>query len=388
MVNKMTEKLYSKNSYIKSFEACVLECKPFGDNFGIILDKTAFFPESGGQYADKGTIGGIEVLDVREENGEIYHILPKSIEIGEKIKGEIDFETRFIRMQNHSGEHLICGVLHNLFGAENVGFHLNDECATMDIDMILEERQLDEAELLANRAIYENRKINILFPTDEELEGIKFRAKLEKMDNIRIIEIEGIDKCACCAPHVNTTGEIGSIKIIGAYKLKKNIMRITIVCGKLALEDHKKLHSENAKLMSLLSAKREETAKETERVLEALNSCQNEIKELSRKLAFYELETSIIGTDAIGFLENKTYQDLSFCANKLLEENEKIGRVLLFSENGKNEFIYMILSETENVSEITKALNEAFRGRGGGKGNYSQGKLNCQKEMLIEYLKN
>ncbi len=383
----MTEKLYSKNSYIKVFEACISGCKPFGDNYGIMLDKTAFFPESGGQYADKGKINGSEVLDVREENGEIYHIMSEKLEIGAQIIGEIDFETRFKRMQNHSGEHLICGVLHNLLGVQNVGFHLNDECATMDIDMILSAEQLAEAELLANRAIYENRNINILFPDDSELEGMKFRAKLEEMDNIRIIEIEGIDKCACCAPHVKKTGEIGAIKIIGAYKLKKNIMRITIVCGEWALEDHKLLHEENAKIMALLSAKRDETADETARVLEALNNAQNEIKELSRKLAFYELKPVAMGENMLGFLENKAYPDLSFCANRILDENSEINRVFLFSENSENEFIYMLLSRKEDVSEITKALNGAFSGRGGGKGNYSQGKLTAKKENLLEFFK-
>ena len=383
----MTEKLYSENSYIKSFEACILRCKPFGDNFGIVLDKTAFFPESGGQYADKGKINGSEVLDVRIEKGEIYHILSEKLEIGAKITGEIDFETRFKRMQNHSGEHLICGVLHNLFEAQNVGFHLNDSFATMDIDMILSAEQLAEAELLANRAIYENRDINVLFPSDSELEGMEFRAKLEEMDNIRIIEIEGIDKCACCAPHVKKTGEIGAIKIIGAYKLKKNIMRITIVCGEWALEDHKLLHEENARIMALLSAKRDETARETTRALEALSAAQNEIKELSRKLAFYELRPVAMGEKMLGFLENKTYPDLSFCANRILDENPEINRVILFSQKGENEFIYMILSREEDISGITKALNEAFSGRGGGKGNYSQGKLTAKKENLLEFLK-
>ena len=203
-----TEKLYDKDSHRKEFEAMVLSCeeKCTADGkktgYRVVLDRTAFFPEGGGQFGDVGWLDDTEVFDTHEKNGVIYHETKEPLESGQTVKGKLNFEVRFDRMQQHSGEHILSGLVHSLYGYDNVGFHLGAEITTLDFNGELTEEQVRDLELRANRAVFENVPVQVLYPTKEQLKSVNYRSKIEIEGQVRIVSIPGYDICACCAPHV------------------------------------------------------------------------------------------------------------------------------------------------------------------------------------------
>ena len=218
-----TEKLFYNDSHLSKFTAMVLECEPYEKKEGcyaVELDRTAFFPEGGGQYADTGKLEDAKVSDVREKNGRILHITDQPFEAGEIVEGEIDWETRFMKMQQHTGEHIVSGIVHARYGFNNVGFHLGTEDCTMDFDGEISKEALQEIELEANRAVWKNLTIEVSYPSKEELEELDYRSKIEIEGQVRIVTGPGYDVCACCAPHVNYTGEIGMIKLVNMINYK------------------------------------------------------------------------------------------------------------------------------------------------------------------------
>ena len=212
----MTEKLYDIDSFIKEFNATVLSCEKAENGYVVVLDKTAFFPEAGGQPSDIGFLNEAKVLDVQEEGEYIYHFTDKEITVGEVVSGSINFERRFDFMQQHSAEHIVSGVANRLFGCQNVGFHLSEDIVTLDFDIPLNREQILKVEELANKSVFENNKINCYYPNAQELERLNYRSKGGLEGEVRIVEIENTDMCACCAPHVQYTGQIGLIKLLSS----------------------------------------------------------------------------------------------------------------------------------------------------------------------------
>lgn len=377
-----TVKLYENNSYIKTFDATVLSCEEKDDKYLITLDKTAFFPEGGGQYADKGILADANVLDVQIKDNIIEHLTDKPLNIGDTVTGEIDWDTRFSRMQNHTGEHIVSGVIHNLYGYNNVGFHMNDRFITLDVDGPLNEQDIAKVELEVNKAIYQNKKINVIYPTADELSNYDYRSKLDITENVRLVEIEEVDLCACCAPHVAFTGEVGIIKIISFIPYKKGT-RIEMVAGLLAFQDYSMLHNVNKQTMNLLCSKREETFSMTQKIHKDLGDIKAENKKMSSELALLKMEKISIGKGVCAFIENGTYDELRFCSNSLIKENEYC---CVFSKTENAGFIYVVASENKNIKDIVLFLNSTFNGRGGGKDFYAQGTINATKEEIVNKL--
>ncbi len=379
----MTVKLFEQDPYIKEFSAIVCSCWQAGEGYHIVLDQTAFFPEGGGQAPDKGTLNGMEVLDVQLQGEDVVHKTATPLAVGECVTGVLDFETRFDRMQNHTGEHLLSGVIHAAFGYNNIGFHMNDQLVTLDVDGALTYEQVALAEDTANRAIYENRKVTATFPEPETLESLDYRSKLDLTQGVRIVEIDGYDLCACCAPHVATTGELGIIKVIDFYPNKQGT-RLEMVCGKRALEDYRTLHNANKEIMGLLSAKRAETPLKVKQEQETLQALRGEMKVLTQKLAWAQLTAKVLGDNVYGFSPRVSYDDLRYCINRLQEEYN--GVCALFSQNDLGESIYILSSGGENVQGLVKEMNGALQGRGGGKPNYAQGKVSATPEEIEAWL--
>lgn len=272
----MTEKLYDSDSYLKEFTATVLDSYPSQEGYITVLDKTAFFPEGGGQPSDTGNLDGVKVYDVRINDGIIYHYTTEQLTKGQVVKGEINFERRFDFMQQHSAEHIVSGVAHKLYGCENVGFHLSEDIVTLDFDKPLKNDDIRKIELLANEAVYKNAQIKCYYPSSEELKQIDYRSKKEIEDDIRIVEIEGLDFCACCAPHVKFTGEIGLIKLLGVEKLRGGV-RLEMKAGRRALLDYCRKQAEISKVSSELCVKQLE-------ISEGVLRLKNELSELKFKL--------------------------------------------------------------------------------------------------------
>lgn len=388
----MTEQLYYQDSYIKDFEAVVLSCIPNGNHFEAVLDRTAFFPEGGGQCADTGVLHienrKIKVFDVQERNGEIIHFIDEEILPGQTVIGELEFQERFSKMQQHTGEHIISGIVHRRFGYENVGFHLGKEEVTMDYDGPLTGEELRSVEYEANQVVAENREIKAYFPSTEELEKIPYRSKKELQGKIRIVEIQDCDICACCAPHVQTTGNVGQIKITNAIRYKGG-MRLWIACGMRALEDYNQKEASVVQISNMLSAKQQE-------VTEAVKRLTEEIQQLKEKAA--KMQERLV----MGYLESeKAVLKENPNANLLLFEKEldtmamrnfvNAGMELTkgvcgaFVGDEKQGFRY-VLGSSGDIREIGKKLNAAFQGKGGGKPPMIQGSLVGEEEKIREFL--
>ena len=377
-----TIKLYENDSYIKEFSGTVLSCEEKDGAYFVVLNQTAFFPEGGGQDADKGKIGEADVLDVQIKNDVIYHKVNKAINENEEVTCKLDWETRFSRMQNHTGEHIVSGVIHSLFGYNNVGFHMNDTLVTLDVDGPLNDEDIKKIELKSNKAIYENKSIKAIYPTAEELPDYDYRSKLDITEGVRLIEIEDYDLCACCAPHVAKTGEIGIIKIIGYIPYKKGT-RIEMLCGLLAFNDYSNLHSTNKSVMNMLSAKRFEIAESVERIQGELGSARVENKKLLSQLATLKMEKHINGNTVCVFIDGVSYDELRNCSNSLIEEYEYC---YLFSNTDADNYIYVVSSKENNVRELVQNLNKTFNGKGGGRDTYAQGKIIASKMEILDYL--
>ena len=263
----MTEKLYYLDSHLFEFEATVLAAREEKRGWEIVLDRTAFFPEGGGQPADTGMIGPARVLDVHEREGEIRHLCDRELAPG-TYACAVDRAKRLRRMQNHSGEHVFSGLTHQKYGAENVGFHMAADCMTIDFDKELSFEQLSEIEYEANLAVRANIPVRTFYPSPEELKVLEYRSKKELAGAVRIVEIAGIDRCACCAPHVRATGEIGAIKLLTAERHRGGV-RLSLICGMDALDDYRRKQDSAAAISALLSAKRDEIAPAVERLLES-----------------------------------------------------------------------------------------------------------------------
>ena len=380
----MTLKLYENNSYIKEFTATVLSIEASGENFEVILDQTAFFPEGGGQAADKGEINGIAVLDVQEKGDTVVHTLAQPLEIGKTVNGKIDWPLRFLRMQNHCAEHILSGVIHKMFGYNNVGFHMNDSLITFDVDGPLTAEDIEKVECEANKAVFQNAKISVSYPTAEEFAQMDCRSKIELVDGVRLITVEGFDTCVCCAPHPATAGEIGLIKIVNFCAFKGGT-RIEMVAGVLALSDYSYLHNTAKAIMKQLSSKREEIAVQVQKLGDDLAAARSEIKALNEKLAAASLKTELIGNTLVGFTKDADFNALRNIANGRLSEAEYIA---LFAETNDG-YNYLIATAAGDARGIAKALNERFSGKGGGRPDCVQGKIaKAEEQNLIDIFQN
>ena len=384
----MTEKLFYQDSHLAEFEAKVLSCMPVppdilpgrSGGYAAELDRTAFFPEGGGQYADTGVLGGVMVTDVQEKDGRILHLLERPLEPGSCVKGCIDWEERFMKMQQHSGEHIVSGLVHSTFGYDNVGFHLGSEDCTMDFNGELTKEQLVQIEQEANRAVWKNLEIQTLYPSKEELAGMEYRSKIEIEGQVRIIVVPGYDVCACCAPHVSHTGEIGLIKLTHVQRYKGGA-RVTMLCGGRALQDYETKQEQAGQISALLCAKENEIAEAVRHLRDEADSLKYELGEKEKKLIAAKAEMiPKDGGPVCVFTEDIAGDSMRLLMNLVLEAGHSVCAV--FHGNDSDGYRYVIGSRTQNMRELVKGFNAAFDGRGGGKPEMVQGTARgCEDEM-------
>ena len=277
-----TERIYEDNGMIFRFEATVMRCSACGDGYALVLDRTAFFPEGGGQAADTGTIRDARVLDVQIKDGEILHYTDRPVAEGSTVTGQVDGEIRFRRMQNHSGEHVLSGTLHRMYKANNVGFHLGTQDVTVDINVALTREELFLAEEEANRAVARNLPVRAWKPSAEEAERIPYRSKKEIGEDLRLVMIEGVDCCACCAPHVAFTGQIGMIKILDAIHYKGG-MRLHILCGLDAERAWETVYRDHSRAAGAMSVRQTEVSEAVDRLLQENAQLRHALREAKRK---------------------------------------------------------------------------------------------------------
>lgn len=372
----MTVKLYYEDSYLQKFNAVILSCKrcPEG-GYEIILDKTAFFPCGGGQESDTGMLSTSRVLSVREENGTIFHLVDKPLEIGKTVVGTIDWSQRFRRMQNHTGEHLVSGIVHSLYGFDNIGFHMGSSCVTVDFNGVLMPEMAKKVENIANRVVCKNVGINIIYPDAFTAERLNYRSKKEIDKDLRLVEIDGYDLCACCAPHLSSTGSIGIIKFLDVENYKGGT-RCSIVCGLDAYDDICAKYAGNTRISNLLSAKPNETAAAVERLMSEQSSLKAEIAVLKKELALSKADSLLPSNGNIcSFVTGFDIDSLRCIVNKGMTICN--GMCAAFSGDDENGYIYVVGSETINMAEKAREINSALSGRGGGSTTMIQGSVNA-----------
>ncbi len=380
---KKTERLFDKNSKIKEFEAVVLSCEKVEDGkFAVILDATAFFPNEGGQECDHGTLGDANVLSVDEHDGIIIHTLDRALAVGEKYLGRLDFIERFKKMQNHTAEHIVSGIIHSLFGYENVGFHLGEGYMTADFDRELSAEDIERVETRANIAVFSCKRVRAYYPETSELLSLEYRSKLELSENVRIVEIEDVDKCACCAPHVENTGEIGLVKIIDAIRYKGG-MRLTMLAGFTALDDFRARLSEIKRISMAISAKQSEVADGVERILEDNGRLKGRLGALRREL----LERKL---DALEYTEGSLLlfeecDDMLALRDFVNEGVKKCGGIFAVFVPDSEGYKYIIASENVDLKARSKEINDALCGRGGGSAKMIQGSVRANKQKIEDF---
>ena len=378
----MTKKLYYEDAYIKEFEAVAVDVLTDGDSIAVVLDRTAFFPEEGGQSADTGVIGTALVLDVREKDGKILHYLDSPIEIGKTYVCRIDFDDRFIKMQCHTAEHIISGAIKRLFGFDNVGFHLGATEVTMDINGILTREQLDEVELIANRAVFDNVDVRTYFPSPSELDTLEYRSKLDLTENVRIVDIDGYDMCACCAPHVSRTGEIGLIKILD-FEKHRGGLRINITAGYRALFDYREKYRNVQRISAMFSEPQPTVADATESFVASARETQLELKNSKLKNArlLADIMTEYDGSLAVYYPDMGMDEMREFANSAKL----KVGGALAVLSGSDGNLKYILTSNEHDLSGIYKDVNRDLCGRGGGRDNMISGTFLTDAESVIHY---
>ncbi|MBO5357716.1 MAG: hypothetical protein J6A78_00140 [Clostridia bacterium] len=373
----MTVKLYDLDSHLSEFSATVLAC----ENAVAVLDKTAFFPEGGGQTSDTGYIDGIKVQDVQIKDGVIYHYLESDIEVGKTVNCKIDWDERFRKMQNHSGEHIISGIVHSLYGYDNVGFHLSKTEMTMDFSGVLNRDDLLKIELLANKAVWENVKFNCYYP--ENLENLEYRSKLDLTEDVRIVEIEGYDRCACCAPHVNTSSEIGMIKILDFEKNKGGV-RLWVKCGADALSDYNLKYQNALKISSLLCAEQNNIAEAVEKQLEIEGNLKYQITDLKRRLVEEKVKAfNAEGGISAEFEADMDIKELQHYADALYK---KAGGIRAVFSGKENEYFFAIVGEEEPLKELFLRMKQSLNIRGGGRGSMVQGTVFAERNEILKIM--
>ena len=379
-----TEKLYYSDSHMSSFTARVTACGEYKDGWRVTLERTAFFPEGGGQAADTGYIGEARVRDVHEKDGEIWHYTDRALDIGSEYQCAVDWEQRLRRMQNHSGEHIVSGLVHGLYGFENVGFHMGEDCVTIDFSGELSWEQLAEIETKANQAVRADLEIKTSFPDSAELAKLEYRSKLELRENVRIVEIEDIDRCACCAPHVGHTGEIGSIKFLDSVRHRGGV-RVSMVSGMDALEHYRLMQKNITAISNLLSAKRENAAQAVERVLGEQQSLKERIAALGMELV-REKAAAFEYTQGNICIFNNSLDDVALreLVNALAEKCG--GMAAAFSGSDADGYKYIIASRHSDLRGKAKEINAALCGRGGGSAEMLRGSASATADLIQKFV--
>ena len=377
-----TKKLYYVNSHLSQFFGRVLCCQPCDRGFEVILDQTAFYPEGGGQAADTGTLGAVRVLDVRERGGAIVHLCDGPVTVGQTLEGTIDYNLRFDRMQQHSGEHIVSGLINRRWGFHNTGFHMGTESTTIDFDGVIPAEALPELERLANEAVWQDLEVSCSVPAPEVLPTIPYRSKRALPWPVRIVEIPGYDICACCGTHVARTGEIGIIKLLSVIPFRGGV-RMEMACGNRALGILNRAYDQNRQVSQAFSAQWQETGEAARKMNDLLSQYKFRITALERQI-FAATAAGYAGTgDVVHFeagLDNVAVRELADAIAQVCG-----GTAAVFSGSDDAGYAFCLVSRTDDLRPLGKDLTRSLNGRGGGKPDCQQGRLQSPREAIAAF---
>lgn len=371
-----TRKLYYEDQDLVEFSAKVVACEECEKGFWVTLDATAFYPEGGGQACDVGALGGAKVTDVQERGEEVVHLCDQPLEVGSVVAGKVDYEKRFDLMQQHAGEHIICGIANRLYGCHNVGFHVGADTVTVDLDVFIPWEKLLEIETMANQAVFDDVALKCWFPSKEELPTVEYRTKKRLDWPVRIVEIPGYDTCACCGLHVKRTGQIGLIKLVSSVKFHQGV-RIEMVCGKRALRWVQGVFEENRQVSQAFSAKLLETGAAARRMNDALAAEKFRATGLEKQLLEMKAQGYAGRGDVLIFenLEPAALREFADCVASVCG-----GTAAVFSGCDEKGYNVCLVNKVADV----KPLGEKLGAKGGGKPGYFQGRVQATRAEIEE----
>lgn len=376
-----TRKLFYEDCHLQQFSATVTDCREADNGWQVTLDATAFYPEGGGQACDTGTLGDARVLDVREQGEEIIHLCDRALPVGSKADGIIDWERRFDLMQQHSGEHILSGLVNKKYGFHNAGFHVGKDVMEIDFDGMIPAGDIPELELAANRVVWANVPIHCHIPAEEELPNIPYRTKRALPWPVRLVQIPETDSCACCGVHVARTGEIGLIKIISCVKFHQGV-RLELVCGKRAWDYLQGVFQQNRQVSQLLSAKPLETADAAKKLQDALNGEKLRCGELQKQIFESVAESYVNQPDVLHFADGLEPSQVRDLADRISRVCTGFAAVFAPREGG---FSYCLATQSGDLRQLGKDMNATLSGRGGGKPNFQQGTVSAGESQIREF---
>lgn len=376
-----TEKLFYQDCYLTTFEAQVTSCQPTQEGFLITLDRTAFYPEGGGQPWDVGMLDRATVLAVREQDENLFHLCDRPLEPGSTVTGTIDWNRRFDLMQQHSGEHMVSGVIHRKYGWHNVGFHMGADVITIDFDGPIPASDLPAIEEEVNRAIWQNLPLHIWYPTREELPGVPYRSKRELPWPVRVVEIPGVDICACCGVHVASTGEIGLVKLLSCMKFHQGV-RLEMVCGSRAMTLLSTVYEENRQVSQAFSSKILETGAAARRMNETLAEERGKTLAARRRL-FDRIACDCRGQEQVlHFEEGLNSGEIRELADRMADF---CGLAGVFSGEEDRGYSFCLASRQQDLRPLSRALTRTLDGRGGGKPGFIQGSVPATRAAILDF---
>ena len=380
-----TEKLYYTDPFLTTFTAKVLSCEAGKGGYLVTLDRTAFYPEGGGQPADHGTLGGIAVTDVHEKDGVVIHTVEKAVEIGENVTGRIDWARRFDHMQQHSGEHILSGILCHNYHCDNVGFHLGADTVTIDYNTDISWEEALAAEYQANQVIWADAPVEITYPSPAELDALDYRSKKALTGKVRIVTFPEADCCACCGTHVLRAGQVGIIKVLSCQKFRSGV-RMEILCGERAWRYLSGTYDQAHAVGQHLSVKPLEAAAAVERLTEELTAAKARMAELEGEV-FSHKAHEYCGKGDVVLVEPPLRPDgVRRLADAVAKECGGLAAVFA-GEDGRYNYA-LVRADGADIAPLVKAMNAALTGRGGGRSGFAQGSVQTDADTIHAFFNN
>ena len=378
-----TEKLFYLDAYQTTFTATVVDCRENKHGYAVVLDRTCFYPEGGGQPGDRGTLNAVAVTDTHEKDGQVLHYTDQPMEVGTAVTGTIDWDRRFDLMQQHSGEHMVSGVVHRIYGYDNVGFHMGEDMITIDFSGVLTEAQLMEVEQEVNRRIWLDSTVKCWYPSPEELKDLPYRSKKELSGAVRIVEFPGADICACCGTHVRRTGEIGLVKLLTVQKFHSGV-RVEMLSGGRAYDYINQVLAQNKQISQQLSAKVKETAKAVKALAAELETKKQQLFAMENAQFAAKAEELRDRGDVLVNLEGLSADGVRRAAIAIQETCG--GRAAVFSGDDQGGYKYAVGQKDGDLRTWVKELNSTLSGRGGGKPGFVQGSVSAKWDEIVAFM--
>ena len=389
----MTQRMYYTDPYAQAFSARLRRTVEMGEHRGLVLDRTCFYPTSGGQRADRGELAGFEVLDVVDEESEIVHVVERNdravADIGSEVSGKIDWTRRFDHMQQHTGQHILSQAFHHSAGASTLSFHMGEELSTIDLDLEAPTaEQIRAAEELANRIVFENRAIRVDFVPAEAQTELGLRKRSERTGTLRLVTIDGFDRSACGGTHCSRTGEVGLIKVRRWDRVRQKA-RLEFVCGFRALRDYRMKTGVVSELVQQFSVSEEDLPAACARQQEAAQDLRRRYTKLQTSNLEAESARAVGSAARVkdreivrGIWDALDMKQLNRLASLILADAP--GRIALLASRGEGQGLLLLARNGADEPDMRDLLREAAAeagGRGGGAPDRAQAG-GCRNERL------